>query len=400
MQIMHRLGMVMLAVMLFHAGLAPSQALAASEVIRVVVDGKEVKYTQPPVVRDSTTLVSARETLEAFGLAFNWDKANKRIIATSTTGETTVTLVMGQRVALVNGMTVFMDSKPIEVNGRIMIPLRSVTKALGASLKAASNALQIQTVSEKEQPYYTGLPLEITNTYAKNNSKQPLTLHYELLLVKDRQLYTQSYDLDILPGKKGIFEGADLYPPTMFVMDETQYGFLGRVPISVEFWDKSVNEAIDSAELFSQSYGRVSADFNSGKLFDDYIKWFKVDLREELRKNNNVPLKVDKAFVTHTTYEGSDYKLPVVNLELYNLTEKEIVEYSIEFKCYDSEGKLVRDPILGKSQVTLATESSLISGGGYLVTANLYSMSNAVTINHVTVTKVVFEDGTVWTKNK
>lgn len=398
MQMMRRLGMVVLAVMLFHVGMFPSQAISASAVTKIVVDGKEVKYTQPPVTRDQTTLVSARETLEAFGLAFNWDKANKRILATSAAGETTLTLVMGQRVALVNGMTVFMDSKPVEVNGRIMIPLRAVAQALGASLKSGNNGLQIKTVSEKEQPYYTGLPLEITNTYVKNNSKQPLTLHYELLLAKDMQLYTQSYDLDILPGKKGILEGADLYPPTTTFIDDSQYAFLGRVPVSIEYWDASANEASDSAQLFSQSYNRVAADFNSGRLLQNFVKWFKVELQEELRKNNNVPIKVDKAYVTQTTYEGSDYKLPVVNLELYNLTEKEVAEYTIELKCYDSEGKLVKDPILGKSQVTVTTKTSMIPGVGYIVTANLYTMNNTTTIKNVTVTKVVFADGTVWKK--
>ncbi|GEM_PF-1074430 len=402
MRIARKMWLIMLAFVLLGTIQWPTPSLAADAVKKIIIDGKEVQYTQQPITRHQTTLVSARETLEALGYKFTWDKANKRIIAISSTGETTLTFIMGEISAMVNGMTIVLDSVVVEENGRIMIPLRPVVKALGASMKADSTAIRIQTVAEEKGPYYTGLPLEITNTYVKNTGKRPITLGYDLLLMLDGEFSTKFYAVDSLPGKKVVLEFASARPSEVIEIEGVTYVFLGRALNSAAIWDQQLYEDDDPELYVIPSYDRVYEHFNSGKLIDEFLVWLdryeaerRANRQAELKKNKNVPLRVDKTYVQLDQY--SNY--PVAHIELTNLTEKTIVGFEAEFYCYDAKGRAVKRSGVGSNKVLgQSTNDEVEPGWTATRTIDLYLYDNTTTIKNVTVTKVIFADGTVWKK--
>lgn len=85
-----------------------------------------------PVIVDERTLVPIRFAAEAFGADVNWDEGSQTVTITS--GEKTVTFVIGS-VEYRNGdETTALDVAPAILDGRTMIPLRAMAESLGKKL--------------------------------------------------------------------------------------------------------------------------------------------------------------------------------------------------------------------------------------------------------------------------
>jgi hypothetical protein len=97
----------------------------------VVIDGTPVVFDQPPVEEAGRIYVPLRGVFERLGASVVF--ANGRINATS--GSHTIALHVGQPTATVDGTSVVLDSPPIVVGGRVLVPLRFVANALAASVK-------------------------------------------------------------------------------------------------------------------------------------------------------------------------------------------------------------------------------------------------------------------------
>ena len=75
--------------------------VAFAEDISVKLDGKELDFEQPPVIIEERTLVPLRAIFEALGANVEWDGTNK--IVTSTKGETTIKMGIGDKYFMKNG---------------------------------------------------------------------------------------------------------------------------------------------------------------------------------------------------------------------------------------------------------------------------------------------------------
>ncbi len=387
--------LLLLTILLFVTAVPVSSAASASKAI--YVNGTKVQYAQEPISENGTTLVSARETIEALGLKFQWDKSSKRIIGTSDSGETTIAIVIGEYTATINGMYLILGTPAVEKNGRVMLPLRFLTDSLGASLTTKGNTTLIKTVAENKGPYYTGLPLEITNTYVKNRSKQTLTVNYEEFSSNDTHNFTYSHSVTLEPGKKGAFNLYKLIPGDAVPGEDDTY-YLGRAV-------KSISTGADGTENVteSKSYNKAhkyifSGDFENTltalfkKVIEEQTARFKQELKQELIKNKYVPLKVVDSFITYSVLDT-----PEANIRVANLTEKKIVSFDVTFKCYDNYGDPVIDPTSGSSLFKGITRTFELSSGDYATfTWDLLWQDNTSSLRNITITKVAYSDGTVW----
>lgn len=89
---------------------------------RVRVNGKELKFDQPPVVREGRILVPLRAISEGLKAEVRWDPDAKTV--TVIKGDTTVVLFLDKAEVLVNGEKVALDVPAVAVNGRTLVPLR------------------------------------------------------------------------------------------------------------------------------------------------------------------------------------------------------------------------------------------------------------------------------------
>ncbi|CAN5704469.1 hypothetical protein BH11ARM2_BH11ARM2_06950 [soil metagenome] len=117
----------MFAIQASQAGL-PSDAGRLSR-IEVVVNGRPLPGTA--LIRDNRVLVPMRPVFEALGATVQWYPENRKVVGQK--DGKTVTLVLDQNFAYGAG-SVLLDYPPRMIDGRVMVPLRFVGEALGATV--------------------------------------------------------------------------------------------------------------------------------------------------------------------------------------------------------------------------------------------------------------------------
>ncbi|MDI6773270.1 MAG: stalk domain-containing protein, partial [bacterium] len=147
--------------------------------IRVVVNGEELAFDVPPVEVGGRLLVPLRGVFERLGATVLWEPSTQRI--TAATASKTIELVMGRRQATVDGRLVLLDTPPMVVGGRTMVPLRFVSEALGAYVQwqaATRTVLITLPTAEPAPPGYhprpTPLPTPVVVTPAPTPVPTPI----------------------------------------------------------------------------------------------------------------------------------------------------------------------------------------------------------------------------------
>ncbi|GAB6991022.1 ABC transporter substrate-binding protein [Paenibacillus pini] len=106
-----------------------SLASAASAAIKVTLDGKTISLDTAPRFVNGRTLVPYRSIVTALGGKASWDSKTKTVSATQ--GNHNVKLTVDSSSAYINGVRTTLDSAPVSVNGTTFVPLRLVSEAFG-----------------------------------------------------------------------------------------------------------------------------------------------------------------------------------------------------------------------------------------------------------------------------
>lgn len=116
------------------------EQLNADKPIRVFLDGEEVVFHQSPVLKDGSTTVEFRPIFEKLGLDIEWNESKQSV--TGTSQGKSLSLILGQEEANVNGSITSLPTAPFLNQGYTFVPLRFVGEATGrkvlwdANLKA------------------------------------------------------------------------------------------------------------------------------------------------------------------------------------------------------------------------------------------------------------------------
>lgn len=97
--------------------------------IQVFINGKKVAFDTMPVIQNSRTLVPVRAIFEGLGATVGWDPATYTV--SSTKGNQSLSLTIGNTNATVDGKTVVLDVPASIMNSRTMVPLRFISEAYG-----------------------------------------------------------------------------------------------------------------------------------------------------------------------------------------------------------------------------------------------------------------------------
>ena len=109
-----------------------TEQLTASEGIRVIVNGEQVLFDQPPVIVDDRTLVPLRAIFEALGATVSWDQNTKMII--SEKEGILVVLQLDHTEMYKNGIAVQLAVPAMMINERTLVPTRAVAEAFGCDV--------------------------------------------------------------------------------------------------------------------------------------------------------------------------------------------------------------------------------------------------------------------------
>lgn len=108
-------------------------SVGASDVIRVLLNGRAIDFNGvPPIQSGGRVLVPLRGVFEALGATVDYDSASQTIFAVR--GATQMQLRLGSREATINGQSSTLDVPAQARLGRTFVPLRFVSEALGATV--------------------------------------------------------------------------------------------------------------------------------------------------------------------------------------------------------------------------------------------------------------------------
>ena len=134
-----------------------SSAYGAAD-IKVLCDGKELWFDQPPIIEEGRTLVPMRAIFEALEAEISWDQETQTVKAVSQTGREMV-LTIGQAEVSIREdeeqSQVILDVPAQLVGGRTLVPVRAVSELMAAEV-SWDEAARLVRVS-KSLPAETGL---------------------------------------------------------------------------------------------------------------------------------------------------------------------------------------------------------------------------------------------------
>lgn len=104
---------------------------------KMTVKGKELQFDVPPVIKDGKILIPVRAITEALGATVKWDQSTNTV--TIIKGNTTIQFVLGESKVLVNGNEVNLDVPAMEISNRTFVPLRFIAETLGEKVNYDDN---------------------------------------------------------------------------------------------------------------------------------------------------------------------------------------------------------------------------------------------------------------------
>lgn len=110
--------------------------------LTVLINGEKASFDSGLIIYQNTNLVPLREIADLLGATFSYDAKSGVIIVSKNSN--TVTFTIGSKKVYYNGEAETMNVAPVVVKGVTYVPLQSLVKGLGASLKSDdSNKLSI-----------------------------------------------------------------------------------------------------------------------------------------------------------------------------------------------------------------------------------------------------------------
>ena len=118
---------------------------ATARDITLVVDGKKVNCDVPPVIRNDRTMVPVRALFDCFGADISWDEKSRKVTVSSSGTE--IVLTIGSNIAYVDSVPNRLDSVPIIVNDRTLVPVRFISESLKYEVSWDSESYTVNITS-------------------------------------------------------------------------------------------------------------------------------------------------------------------------------------------------------------------------------------------------------------
>ena len=174
---------------------------SADNDIAIVVDAKVVDcsaYGQLPVIVEGRTLVPLRSVFEALGATVEWNAETRSV--TSVKGDVTIILTVDSKEMVVNGIVKTLDVPAQIMNDRTMVPVRAVAEAFGCDVKWDGAAYVVTITSKNEAEAITTDEERITG------AKQAVSDALYSLKAGDFEGVRDSYPSDVIMWKYTDYE--------------------------------------------------------------------------------------------------------------------------------------------------------------------------------------------------
>ncbi len=133
----------------------------AADEIKVFLENEEISFDVPPQLINGRTMVPLRAIFEALDASVEWEQSTKTIKAHRddkqelATYSYDVVMQIGNNEMTVNGEKKSLDTPPVIVDGRTLVPVRAVAESLGVGVYW-DNKRRIVTLATKNEDVESG----------------------------------------------------------------------------------------------------------------------------------------------------------------------------------------------------------------------------------------------------
>lgn len=113
--------------------------------IRICLNNNQINLSGKAVMENGRVLVPMRSIFEAIGASVNWDAKNNLI--TSVKGDTKIALQIGNKNMGLNGKLIALDAAPKIELGRTLVPVRVISESFGYKVNWDSNNKIVNIIS-------------------------------------------------------------------------------------------------------------------------------------------------------------------------------------------------------------------------------------------------------------
>ena len=169
--------LITLTLILIISGINGSPLQAASQPIKIYMDGQLLSTPSSPIIENGVTLIPMRSIFEAFGAEVAWSKETQTIIAKK--DATSITLVVGKKIAFINTTQKSLLYPPKLKAGTTYVPLRFISESLNAEVgwNAETRTVFIQPSGNKQTNGQTAASIQTPLTQnTPIPSKKELTI--------------------------------------------------------------------------------------------------------------------------------------------------------------------------------------------------------------------------------
>lgn len=111
------------------------------DIVTVVIDGQTVQFPlQDPIIVEGRTLVPMRTIFEALGAEVQWIDENGVQSIVATTEDTTINMTINEKEFYVNGEQKTLDVPAQLINDKTLVPIRAISESLGCFVGWDENA--------------------------------------------------------------------------------------------------------------------------------------------------------------------------------------------------------------------------------------------------------------------
>ena len=171
----------------------------AEEKIKVTLDGQAMDFDVAPIIQNDRVLVPMRAIFEGLNCSVDYTDIDGKQIITAKNDGNTISLEIGSNEMTVNDEKVSLDTVPVIIDDRTLVPLRAVSEALDCNVDWDGDTKTVAIAPHKYNEYYTQKLME-NLPKDENYVISPFSLEMAMMMASEgavgdtKQEITQAFD--------------------------------------------------------------------------------------------------------------------------------------------------------------------------------------------------------------
>ncbi|MBO7318976.1 MAG: NPCBM/NEW2 domain-containing protein [Clostridia bacterium] len=137
--------------------------VCAANDITVMLDNNKISFDVKPQIIDNRTMVPIRAIFEELGATVSWNESTRT--ATAVIDDYVVKCTVGSKILTVNGVNHQMDTSPVIISNRTLMPARFAAEAFGAEVKWNASTRTAYITSAYNRTFSTGTPCTSNHSF-------------------------------------------------------------------------------------------------------------------------------------------------------------------------------------------------------------------------------------------